>query len=60
MRITLDSLSVIDAIDRRGSFAAAAEELSSQADQLQDSIALNISGELSMSGAVSYRYSISG
>jgi len=27
MRLTLDSLSVIDAIDRRGSFAAAAEEL---------------------------------
>lgn len=27
MRLTLDSLSVLDAIDRRGSFAAAAEEL---------------------------------
>jgi len=27
MRLTLDSVSVIDAIDRRGSFAAAAEEL---------------------------------
>ena len=27
MRLTLDSLSVMDAIDRRGSFAAAAEEL---------------------------------
>lgn len=27
MRLTLDSLSVIDAIDRRGSFAAAADEL---------------------------------
>ena len=27
MRLTLDALAVLDAIDRRGSFAAAAEEL---------------------------------
>jgi len=27
MRLTLDSLAILDAIDRRGSFAAAAEEL---------------------------------